>query len=456
MNNRIVNANFALLYKVDAAIKSYGLCSSIDMSQTILDRSIAPPIQKIKTVRLPELAHFTLDNGLLVNILDRGTQEVLKLDVVFHAGRPFEQKPLTSRATIGLLKEGTKQHTSAQIAEIMDFYGASLSNPFSLDTSSLILYSLNKHFETLLPLFTEIIAEPIFPEKELQNFVQRSQQRLKVDLSKADVVAYRQITEYIFGAQHPYGYNSNAQSYAKLQQADLYTHFNQNFRCQDCTIFISGKLPENIQQLLNQYLGQLTLNPKKDKPKLPEITNQPSQTKIPLEGVQSAIRVGKRMPNRKHPDYPGLFILNAILGGYFGSRLMANIREEKGYTYNIYSTLDPMMYDGYFYIGTEVGNEFVGATLKEIYHELKVLQEERITPEELDMVKNYLMGTLLMSLDGAFNAMEVWKALLVEGLDKDYFDNLITIIQDITAEELQTLAQKYFQLDSFWEVIVGA
>jgi len=426
------------------------------MSQQKLDRSIAPPIQKIKSVRLPELTHFTLDNGLLVNVLDRGTQEVMKLDVVFHAGRPFEQKHLTSRATIGLLKEGTKNHTSAQIAETMDFYGASLNTPFSLDTSSLLLYSLNKHFETLLPLFTEIVAEPTFPEKELQNFVQRSQQRLKVDLSKADVVAYRQITEYIFGAQHPYGYNSSVQSYANLEQANLFTHFNQNFCCQDCTIFISGKLPKNTAPLLNKYLGQLPLNPKKQPPKLPEIINQPSKTRVSLEGVQSAIRIGKRMPNRKHPDYPALFVLNAILGGYFGSRLMANIREEKGYTYNIYSTLDPMMYDGYFYIGTEVGNEFVKPTLKEIYHELKVLQEELIAPEELDMVKNYLMGTLLMGLDGAFNAMEVWKALLVEGLDKDYFNNLIQVIQEITAEELQALAQKYFQLDSFWEVIVGA
>lgn len=426
------------------------------MNHTILDRSIAPPIQKIKTVRLPELNHYTLDNGLLVNVLDRGTQEVMKLDVVFHAGRPFEQKPLTSRTTIGLLKEGTKHHTSAQIAEMMDFYGASLNTPFSLDTSSLLLYSLNKHFETLLPLYTEIIAEPVFPKKELQNFVQRSQQRLKVDLSKADVVAYRQITEYIFGSNHPYGYNSSVEHYTDLKQADLFEHFNKNFRCQDCSIFISGKLPKNTQELLNQHLGQLPLNPKKTKPELPEITNSPSKTKIPLEGVQSAIRVGKRMPNRKHPDYPALFILNAILGGYFGSRLMANIREEKGYTYNIYSTLDPMMYDGYFYIGTEVGNEFVKPTLKEIYHELKVLQEELITPEELEMVKNYLMGTLLMGLDGAFNAMEVWKALLVEGLGKDYFDNLIQVIQQITAEELRTLAQKYFQLDSFWEVIVGA
>jgi len=421
----------------------------------IIDRSIPPPIQKIKDVRLPELTHYTLDNGIEVKSLSRGTQEVMKLDVVFHAGRPFERKALTSRATIGLLKEGTKRHSSAQIAETMDFYGASLNTPFSLDTSSLLLYSLNKHFETLLPLFTEIIAEPIFPEKELQNFVQRSQQRLKVDLSKADVVAYRQITEYIFGAHHPYGYNSNAESYAALEQPDLFTHFNQNFLCEDCTIFVSGKLPPNTAQLLNQYLGQLTLNPKKASPKLPEIINQPAKVKLPLEGVQSAIRVGKRLPTRKHPDYPALFILNAILGGYFGSRLMANIREEKGYTYNIYSTLESMMYDGYFYIGTEVGNEFVAATLKEIYHELKVLQEELIDEEELDMVKNYLMGTLLMSLDGAFNAMEVWKALIVEDLGKDYFDDLINIIQRITAEELRALAQKYFQLDSFWEVIVG-
>ncbi|MEM8523029.1 MAG: pitrilysin family protein [Bacteroidota bacterium] len=426
------------------------------MSQTKLDRSIAPPIQKIKDVHLPELTHCTLDNGIKVHLLDRGTQEIMKLDIVFQAGRPFEQKHLTSRATVGLLKEGTKHYSSAQIAEMIDFYGASLNTPFNLDTASAQLYTLNKHFGTLLPLFTEIIANPIFPEKELQNFVQRSQQRLKVDLSKADVVAYRQITEYIFGEGHPYGYNSNSQSYAALQRKDLFAHFEENFHCQDCALFVSGKLPKNTLTMLNQQLGQLPLKSKKASPKLPEVVNQPNKTKLAFEGVQSAIRVGKQMPNRTHPDYPALFVLNAILGGYFGSRLMANIREDKGYTYNIYSTLEPMLYDGYFYIGTEVGNEFVPATLKEIYYELQVLQEELISPEELEMVKNYLMGTLLMSLDGAFNSMEVWKALIVEGLDETYFNHLLQVIQDITAEELRVLAQKYFQLDSFWEVVVGA
>ena len=349
----------------------------------------------------------------------------MKLEVVFFAGRPFEDKRLVSRATSGLLKEGTESYTSAQMAEKVDFYGGTLSVPFGLDTSNIILYSLSRHFENLLPLLAEVVLTPSFPEDELSTFIQNNRHRLQIDLSKTDVVAYRKVTEYIFGKDHPYGYNSLPETYESLAREDLIRHYQKNYSSKNCEIFLSGKVTSQDISLLNRYLGKGMNDAPKPSPIFKTTNATPQKIKISHpESVQTAIRIGCQLFNRNHPDYNDWFVLNTILGGYFGSRLMANIREDKGYTYNIFSTLDTMNYGGCFYIGTEVGNELADVTLKEIYKEMWLLQEEPVTDEELSMVKNYLLGNMLTMLDGPFNIMDIIKTTTLEQLSEDSFPQL--------------------------------
>ncbi len=182
----------------------------------------------------------------------------------------------------------------------------------------------------------------------------------------------------------------------------------------------------------------------------------PKKIKIPLpNSVQTAIRIGSRLFNKRHQDYNTMYLLNTILGGYFGSRLMNNIREDKGYTYNIYSSIDTMQRDGCFYIGTEVGNEFVESTKEEIYKELNILQNELVGEQELKMVRNYLLGNLLTMLDGPFNTGEILKTMVLDELSRQDFDNLVNTIKYISAEEIQMVAKKYFNRENLWEVVVG-
>jgi len=403
----------------------------------------------------PEKIH--LSNGIPVYAINMGTQAVVKIEVVFHAGRPYEEKALVARATASMLKEGTSNLSSLDIAEKVDFYGGTLSTPVNLDTSNVILYALNKHLDKLLPLLAEVVQSPAFPQQELDLFIQNSRNRLQVDLAKNDVVAYRTITEYIFGEKHPYGYNSLPGMYEQLRREDLQEHFQRNYHADACAIFISGKIEKGFYDLLDHYLGQMPRGKRAIKRSFEVQTTAPRSVKIHRpDSVQTAIRIGTRMFNKKHADYHGLFILNAILGGYFGSRLMANIREEKGYTYNIFSTLDTMLADGYFYIGTEVGNEFVAPTITEIYREMERLQNELIQDEELQMVRNYLLGNLLTNLDGPFNMVDVVKSLVLDDLSFAEFDQAVSRIKTIQPEELRQLAQKYFRKDQLWELIVGA
>lgn len=422
----------------------------------MLDRTQPPNIHGIDQLELPipELVH--LDNGIPVYITSLGTQDVIRLEIVFDAGRPFEKKHLASRATAAMLKEGTRQHTAAEIAETLDYFGASLNQPFHLDTGNLVLYCLLRHFESILPLFTEMLDAPIFPEDELQSFVRRNQKSLKTDLAKTDVVAYRTVTEKVFGADHPYGYNSTLETYGQLERADLITHFENCYGIDNCRVFLSGKVNKDVIEVLNKHLGGLERSGK------PRSCNM--KVKAPATGncridhpeaVQTAIRIGRRLFNRHHPDYSGFYVLNTILGGYFGSRLMANVREEKGYTYNIYSSVEAMKHEGAFYIGTEVGNEFTADTLLQIRKELVTLMNEPIPEDELSMVRNYLMGNFLSMLDGPFNVSEVVRALVNDELPFSYFSELVEKVSTIQAKELQELANKYLQPDDQWEVIVG-
>jgi len=422
----------------------------------MINRKIAPPIKRIEKLHLPKPKKTKLSNGIPVHIVNMGTQAVLKLHLAFRSGRPFEQKKLIAKATSSLLKEGTANYTSAEIAEQIDFYGATLSTPTNLDNSNLVFYSLNKHFATLIPLVAELLMNPVFPQSELDTYIENNKRRLQVDLTKNDVVAYRKVTEYIYGADHPYGYNSDEQTYNRIKRTDLVKHFQKHYNARNCELFISGRVTDEVIQLLDQYLGQLPVGRKSRMTKFNLTTEVPEKRHLTIpNSMQTAIRIGKRMIRRTHPDFAGFTVLNTILGGYFGSRLMMNIREDKGYTYNIYSTQDTMLKDACFYVATEVGNEFVDAAKKEIYKEIDRLRNDLITESELQMVRNYMLGNMLNMVDGPFRVADVVRTMVLNKMPYSTFDKLIHTVNTVSTQELRDLAQKYLTTDDMWEVTVG-
>ncbi len=406
--------------------------------------SLAPPRQ------------WRLPNGMPVYAIDKGTQEVVRIEVVYLAGRPFERKALVARTAASLLKEGGGSRDGNELNQWFDYYGATLSFPYNLDTANICLYSLNRHLPRVLPAFAEMIARPHYPERELLAFIRRNQQSLREDLSKNDIIAYREITELFFGPAHPYGYNSQPETYAALERADLLEHHERLFRGGNGFLLLSGRITPEVEKLVEEHLGALPGGPAAPVPLMTANDAPPATVKIDRPGtLQTALRLGKRLCTRNHPDYAGLYVLHTIFGGYFGSRLMENIREEKGYTYNINSALDTMRYDGAFHIEAEVSNEYVAETLREIDAEMDVLREELVDDEELEMVRNYLMGTFLTMLDGPFNLSEVYRTLLTEETPFEFFGHLIDTVLQITPEQLRELARRYLEPDSFWKVIVG-
>lgn len=420
------------------------------------NRSQPPVINEIQTIRLPKPEVVYLGNGIPVYISRLGTQEVIRLEVAFFAGRTYEEKPLVARAVSSLLREGTRNYTAAEIAETIDFFGGTLSLPFNMDTSSLVLYSLNKHFGDTIPLIRDLLTAPLFREEDLEAYIRRSKRRLSVDLAKNDTFAYRLITEQIFGSSHPYGYNSTMATYSALQAEDLKRHHERLYNANNCMVFISGRVTSEVLRALDDALAGALPPGEQPQPIIPDFRGKPGRTiEQRPDTLQSALRIGRRAFSRHHDDFFGLYVLNAILGGYFGSRLMANIREEKGYTYNIYSMLETMRFDGSLLIGTEVSPPYLEPTLREIEREMKLLQEEPVGEEELKMVKNFLLGNFMTMLDGPFNVSEVVRTLILDDLPLSTFDDLVANVQNIEAPALQELAQKYFNKEEMWQVIVG-
>jgi len=419
------------------------------------DRKLGPPITEITSVPIPQVSNYQLSNGIEVLEIGGAIQDVIKLEIVFKVGRPFEPKKMVSKATSYLLKEGTADKSSAEIAETIDHYGATLKIINNLDDSRLILYSLSKFFPDVLALVVDLIQHATFPQDELDNYIQNSIQNLQIDLAKDEFIAYRILTEKIFGEQHPYGYNSSEELYLTLTQAEIRQYHKDYFGADNCNVYISGNTTAQTREFLETHLGRLE-DKRKTTPKLPLATDETGQFLIKSSNIhQTAIRIGKRLFNRQHEDYAAMFFLSTLLGGYFGSRLMSNLREQKGYTYSIYAGLDDFVYDGYFYISADVGNEFVDDSIKEIRKELDLLRTVRIEKDEVKLVKNYLMGNFLNSLDGPFNQAQVVRSFMSKAGDWQRFSSFIDQIKSMTGENLSAVATKYLDPDSMVTVLVG-
>jgi predicted Zn-dependent peptidase len=423
------------------------------------DRKVSPPIKDAIdyhiSLKKPEI--FKLDNGVTVYNIHAGTERVVQLEWVFKAGNWYEKKNNVAAAANFLLKNGTTKHNAYEINEFVDFYGAYLNRTCYNETASITLHCLSHHLEQLLPMVREILTDAVLPDQELQIFKQNMKQKLSVNLRKCDFVAGRKIDALLFGEKHPYGIYSELADYDALNREELLEHYNHYYRNGYCTVFSAGILPDNYAVLMNQYFGDLPLNTRLLEEVEHDIVKDPQQKWNILndpDGVQAAIRIARPFPTRKHPDFPKVQVLNAVFGGFFGSRLMTNIREDKGYTYGIYSFLVNHIHAGAWMISTEAGRDVAAATVNEVYHEMQQLREKPVEDEELLLVKNYLVGTLLGDLDGPFQIIGRWKNLILNDLDERFFYHSVDTIKTIGSKELQELANQYLQPDQFHELVV--
>jgi len=428
------------------------------MKDTIkLNRKNAPAIVDAVNFEL-HLKHydrFTLKNGVDVYTINAGAEDVLAIEWVFFAGNSYEKQNLVAASSNFLLKNGTTKKNAFQINEHFDYYGSYLNRACYNETAVLSLHCLTKHIGELLPAVKELITDSTLPQEELDIYRQNMKQRLKVNLKKSDFVAGRLIDTYLYGKDHPYGKFTSEEDFDSLQREQLVDFYKNYYQQGKLIIFVAGKLPSNLEPLLNEHFGDL-VNKEVKEQKHQIVTAKEKKYRVSNDenGVQGSIRLARPFPNRHHPDFLKTMVLNNLFGGFFGSRLMLNIREDKGYTYGIHSYLQNHVHSSAWMVSTEAGKDVTEATITEVYKEMKRLREEKIDNEELLLVQNYMMGSILGDLDGPFQIIARWKNIILNNLDGSYFQNSINTIKKITAPELQEMAQKYLVPEEFYELVV--
>jgi zinc protease len=421
----------------------------------MLDRTQMPEFGKVESIDLIEPKVHHLSNGLPVFYINAGEQDVLKLELVFDTGTSTANKLLVGSSTVNLMKEGTNKRSAAEIAETVDFYGSYLQAEVGHDQSSVSLFTLNKHLKNTLPTLAEVYSEAAFPEREFETYVLQHQQEMLVNQQKVGYLGAKAFSAALYGSAHPYGRSAEVEDYGKLKRQDLVNHHGQEILSRIKYILVAGKTNEQTLPALEQYFGSDKRLP------IPEhsiVANGESEKTVHVQkddAVQNAIRVGRILFNRNHPDFIGMQILCTVLGGYFGSRLMSNIREDKGYTYGIGAGIVSLQHSGYLTISTQVGADVCQAALNEIYFEIERLRKDLIPVSELELVRNYMLGSILKSIDGPFHLSSKWKMYLEYGLGIDAHHDLIHRIKTITPERLKELANQYLLQDDLTQVTAG-
>ncbi|GAA3934190.1 pitrilysin family protein [Hymenobacter algoricola] len=422
----------------------------------MLDRKVAPPVQPLASVTLPAADVFSLPNGARLHVLHNDAQPIIRLEVALRAGKWHDPSPGVSLLTARMLLEGTRTRTARQIADEIAFYGASLECEQGFDRATLTLYCLSRHLENLLPLVAEVIAAPTFPTVELELLKSRSIQNMRVERQKTSYRASERFAQNLYGPEHPYGIAFNEELFGQVDREAVALFHQSHYQLASSEIFLCGAVDIGQQNLVSEVLGtpvssagmaslvRASPNP-----------NLPTDYVVVPDSSQASLRIGRLWPTLTHPDTHALQVLIKVLGGYFGSRLMKNIREDKGFTYGIYASISSRENANSLIIGTDVNAASTAAAVGEIHHELKRLQQELIPIDELQTVKNYMAGKFANELGTVFEQCDKYKNIVFLNLPHTYYSDFLAQVAEVDAAKLQNLANQHLAPATMTEVIAG-
>ena len=420
----------------------------------MLDRTIDLEYKDISMPQFLDAATFTLKNGVEVYAINGGGQDLCRLEFVFEAGSKLQSKPLQAAMCNAMLLEGTLNKTAEEIHEKIDFYGAYTNLDINSDRAVVSLYTLNKYFDVVVPIFIDAIKNASFPKEDFELLIEQRKQSFVISSGKVEFKARNAFFGHLFKG-HSYGAAAILADFDKITREDLITFHDLHYKQAALKVYISGNVPTNTEEQFNELIEEWTVKSPRPIALFSKKTS-PDKIHIAKEGaLQSAIRIGCVCFNSHHDDYQELKYLSIVLGGYFGSRLMSNIREDKGLTYGIGAMCVQQEESGFFSISTEVKGESTGLALSEIYKELKRLREDLIPEEELGLVKNYIMGQILTSADGPFAQASLLKNMHVHRIGFEFYDTYQEMLNNLDAVYLRELALKYLKEEDLCEVVVG-
>ena len=424
-----------------------------------LDRTLPPLLRPLEAFEILRPERLEMKNGMQLNVIRAGSQEVVRLDLLIGGGQWHQTQALQALFTNRMLREGTPTMTSAQIAEKLDYYGAWLDLSSSVNCGFVTLYSLNKYFSRTLAIIADMLMNPSFPEKELEVVLETNRQQFLVNSSRVEVIARKHFNRSLFGEEHPFGRFAVESDYGRITPEVLREFYRKYYHSGNCTVYVSGKVTPEIIRCIEEHLGNAPWGEIKEVQPLeliePRQTTEKHVFVEKADALQSSLKMGCFMMDRVHPDFLKARVMVTLFGGYFGSRLMSNIREDKGYTYGIGAGIVNCPGSGVLAITTEADNQYIDSIITEVYREMDKMCNDLAPQEELEMVRNYMLGDFCRSYEGPFSLSEAWIYTKTADLDDDFFVRQVDSIRSITAEEIRTLAQRYLCKENLIEVVAG-
>lgn len=422
----------------------------------ILDRSKAPEFKIPDDFELEAPEKIILSNNSPLFFVKTPGIDVVKIEVISKSNRVSLsiKHSLIPTFTLQMLQEGTSKRTGQEIAELFDFHASGLNTILSYSHEGLGLISTKKHLFEVFPLFLELFTEATFPQDALEK--RKSQQKLSIKLNneKTASKANQLFRKSLFGFEHPFGAEIGEQEVDEIN-AELLLDYYKNLLWNSVEFFVTGDLnPSELQTLI---LGFQNL-PNRI-PTIESISNPVSSTLGEIESrgdaVQTSIRIGGWSIPKSHEDYIPLTVFNTILGGYFGSRLIKNIREDKGHTYGIHSSLAEIGDYNYWVISADVQKVFYQEVIDQIYLEIQNLITVPLDLDELEVVRNYMIGQMLSAFSSSFDLIDRYKSVHFSGLDFNYYRQKLEFLKNFTEVDILKIGEKYFSKHPFIEVAVG-
>ncbi|GMQ30528.1 M16 family metallopeptidase [Algoriphagus confluentis] len=422
----------------------------------MLDRTQAPKFHLPEDFTLSDPVKWLTPSGVPVFYFRTPLLEAVKIEIVSKGARKHLplSKNLVPSFTLQLLTEGTHSQTENQLSEFFDFYASEVQPSSGFSREGISLLTTKKHLTTVLPVFLSLLTEANFPEEKLKKKKSLRKLGLKLEREKTSSRASQLFRMALFGPNHPYGLEINEAHIDEVSRQDLLDYRDQ-ILWNEAEIFISGDFSLSELNELNGRLEQVPYVRFVEPAWTEEIQQRFALSEERPQAFQTSIRIGAWSIPKNHPDYFPLSVFNTVLGGYFGSRLIKNIREDKGHTYGISSSLGEIDDFPYWSIAADVQKQFKKEVLEEIRKEIHLLSSQLIAPDELELVRNYLIGQMVGRFSTSFDWVDRYKSVHFSGLDFSFYRKKMEFLRSFDAEEILEKGSKYFTEAPVIEITVG-
>ncbi len=431
------------------------------MQNDRLNRQVAPPVVWSDSMRFPAFAEETLQNGIQFYSLAEGDIPALKVQFFFPGGTVSQPKKLVASAAMAMLSYGTESLDYETFATKIDSLGARITPSTSTRFTRLSMTCVADKLYEAWELLEDCMLHPRCDEENFRTWVAKQRAQAEIRMQESNYLAVRGLQETLMPG-HALGTYANLEDYDRLSIEDVRDYLHTYLRAEGTKAIVSGGFSKEMLAWVKGKVAQLQWgksNAQPEEARPVDYDYSPEKLKLteaPI-GIQVSVEMGRLIPQLDVEELLELRIAVMLLGGFFGSRLIKNIREEKGYTYGIHSYLMPLP-DGYeLCISSEIGNQYVEDAVLEIHRELVRMQTTPVQEEELEVVRNYLMGMMLRSFDGVFPSARQLRTLVLQPeLPKDYYYQYIKKIRSITPESLQRISQSWLVPSAFSLSAAGA